>query len=203
MTAPASTNISIFSLSHAQLLDGATDFLTAGLAWATAPADLDMYGVRNATVTPNTSNASNEGDDAVLDYYNWLDDADVAIEQGYVSLRTLARISGQPLSSTASGPAGTSRILGIDLYHEDSMNVAPFPMLLRCPASDEDGVTGSALIGLYKVKPGPFTMNGPQYKTGVAFSTTGKCLLSRKDELGRVFADGKRRVGKLITFFPA
>lgn len=204
MTAP-SANVSLFSLSHAQLMDGQTDFLTAALAWANAPADLDLYGVRNGSISPNTGDWSNEGDDTVLDNISWLTDADITIEQGYISFPTLARITGQRTSSALSfsSSAGALRIYAQDLYHEDSMNVAPFPMLMRCPASDEDGIVGTGVFGLYKVKPGPLTFNGPQYKQGTAVSFTGKALLSRKDEKGNVFADGKRRVGRLIAFFPA
>lgn len=203
MTAP-SANVSIFSLSHAQLLDGQTDFLTAALAWATAPADLDLYGVRNGSITPNTSDYSNEGDDVVLQYMSWFNDADVTVEQGYASMLTLARITGQTLSSTLSGSSPAARrIYGIDLWREDSMSVGTFPMLLRCPAYDEDENPGVGVFGLYKVKPGPLTFAGPQYKQGTSVSFTGKALLSRKDEKGNVFADGLRRVGRLITFFPS
>jgi hypothetical protein len=202
MTAFDSTHVSFFSLTHAQVLDGATSFLTAGLLVAT-PDDLDLYSVSNASVTPNTSDFSNEGDDTVTEYRQWLTDADIAIEQGFLSMATWARITGQQLSSTLSGPTGARRILGMDLWHEDSLNVKPFPMLLRMPCADEDGTPGTGLFGLYKVTPGAMTINGPQYKQGTKFGMTGKVLPSRKDELGNVFADGKRRVGRILAFWPS
>ena len=201
MSAP-SHRIEMFTLTHAQLMDGQTSFIEAALA-TSAPDDLDILGVSNASITPNSSDWSNPGDDQTMSYWSWLDDADIAVEAGYISFPMLANLTGRPEeSSTVSGPGGSRLMLGMDLWHEASLNTAPKPMLIRTIAKDEDGVVGDAVVGLYKVQPGPITLTGPQIKTGVRFNLNGKCLFSRKDEMGNLFADGKKRVGKLLAFFP-
>jgi hypothetical protein len=180
-----------FSLSHAQILDGTTDFLSA-----LASEDLDVYGVDDGSLDPDTSDFDNEGDDAVLSSWQWLNFATVGVKAGYVSFPLIAKMTGQSISSSGSG-AGI--VYGMDLWHEDSMNVASRPMLLRMPSKDRDGKVRSLTIGLFKVTFAPITFDGPTYKDGLKVHYGGKCLMSPTDEKGALFTDGKKRVGKLIS----
>lgn len=183
-----------FSLSHAQILDGTKTFAEA-LALTVADG-LDMYGVNEASLDPDTDDFDNEGDDTVLSSWAWLNYADVEVQSGYISFPLMASLTGQTISS---GGAGASETFGIDLWHEDSMNVAPKPMMIVMPSKTADGSVRRLVIGLYKVQFQPITFDGPKYKDGLKVNYTGRALLSDKDEKGAAFADGKRRVGRLLS----
>lgn len=186
--------IEAFSLSHAQILNGTTSFLTALATTATAAED--VYGVSEASVAPKTDEFDNEGDDVVLSNWSWLNFADVSVKAGYLSFPLIAALSGQTIFSST---AGGKQILALDLWHEDSMNIAPKPMIVKMPSKDEDGTPADFVIGLYRVQFKPITFDGPKYKDGLKVNYDGKALYSTKDEMGVTFADGKKRVGRLIA----
>lgn len=192
----ATPRVEAFSLSHAQIMNGTDDFLTAALAYATADQDLDVYGVNDGSLTPNSDDYDNEGDDTVLSTWSWLNYAEVAVQAGYVSFPLIAELTGQ---TVASSGAGESQSFSVDLWHEDSFNVSPRAMILRMPSKDEDGVVRALTIGLYKVQFAPITFDGPAYKDGLKINYAGRALLSPKDEKGTAFPDGKKRVGRLIS----
>lgn len=183
-----------FSLTHAQYLDGTASFEEA-LA-AAVDESLDIYGVNDGSVDPSSDEWDNEGDDDVLSNWAWLKYADVKIQAGYMSFPLIARLTNQTLSSTG---AGANQTFSLDLWHEDSMNVAPMPIMMVCPSKDADGNVRRLVIGLYKVQPKPMTFDGPKYKDGLKVNLAGRALKSRTDEKGQPFADGKKRVGRLIS----
>jgi hypothetical protein len=187
--------VEAFSLTHAQILDGTKTFLEEALA-ATTAEDLDIYGVNDASLTPNIDNYENEGDDAVLSRWTWLNYAEMAVQAGYLSFPLIANLTGQSISSAGSGNA---KVFELDLWHEDSVNVAPRPMLIKMPSKDEDGLIRTLTIGLYKVSFDPITFDGPKYKDGLKVNYNGTALKSGKDEKGQPFADGRKRVGRLIS----
>jgi hypothetical protein len=191
MTAPVPI-VEGFSLSHAQILDGATAFMAADATKITE----DVYGVDDGSLDPDTSDFDNEGDDAVLSSWQWLNFANVSVRAGYLSFPLVAHITGAAISSSGSG---ATIAYGMDLWHEDSMNVASKPMVLRMPSKDRDGKVRNLTIGLYKVSFQPITFDGPTYKDGLKVNYKGKCLMSPTDEVGALFADGKKRIGKLIS----
>lgn len=180
-----------FSLSGANILDGAT---TAEDAAATVGTDI--YGVRSGAIDPDVGQFDNEGDDFILSSWYWLNFATVTVTSGYISFPCLAAITGKSISSSGTG---NSTKFGFDLWHEDHFNVAPKPVLLRVPSKDSEGNVRRLDIVLYKVQFGPFTFSGPAYKTGMEVSWAGRALASSKDEVGTAFADGKKRVGRLIS----
>lgn len=189
----ASPIIEAFSLTHAQVLDGTTTFAdvtTGDSSWG------DIYGVNNSSLNPDGDSYENEGDDAVLSTWEWLNYAEVEVQAGYLSFPLISELTGQAIASSG---AGDTQLLEMDLWHEDSFNVQPRPMLLRMPSKDKDGVVRTLDIGLYRVSFAPITFEGPQYKDGLKVNYNGKALLSRTDEVGTVFPDGKRRIGKLIS----
>jgi len=190
---PPSTIVEAFSLSHVQILDGATafaDVTTGSNAWG------DVYGVNDASLDPDTDSYDNEGDDVVRSTWNWLNKAELAVQAGYVSFALIANMTGRTISSTGSGD---SIVYGIDLWHEDDFNVARKPMIIRMPSKDHLGAVRYLDIGLYTVSFAPITFDGPQYKDGLKVNYNGQALVSTVDELGAAFSDGKGRVGKLIS----
>lgn len=101
--------------------------------------------------------------------------------------------------TTTPGAVASSASASLDLWHEDSMNTAPKPMLLKMPSKDMDGAIRILTIGLYKVQFKPITFDGPKYKDGMKVNYEGNALMAAKDEQGVLFADGKKRVGRLIS----
>lgn len=184
-----------FSLSHAQILDGTKTFLEA-LA-LTATADYDIYGVNDSSIDPDTGDYDNEGDNAVLSTWSWFNYADLSVQAGYVSFPLIAKLTGQTVSS--SGAAAT-QVFGVELWHEDSFNVAPMPMVVVVPSKDNAGVARSLAIGLYRVQFRPITFNGPAFKDGLKVNYAGRAVMSSLDEKGAAFGDGKKRAGRILSY---
>lgn len=85
MTSPiaARRTIEAFSLSHAAILDGATD-----------ATDVDIFGVRTASIAVDLGNSDNTGDDAVLGSWNWVNYATVNVEGGFLPFDLMGKMSG-------------------------------------------------------------------------------------------------------------
>lgn len=188
--------IEAFSLSHAQILDGETTVLDALAAAYVAGDDEDIYGVNESSLEPQTDEYENEGDDAVLSTWSWLNYAELTVQAGYLSFPLIAKLTGQTVESSL---IDTKAMISLDLWHEDSFNVAPKPVLVRMPAKDENGLPASLVILLYRVQFAPLVFEGPSYKEGLKVNYDGKALFSNVDETGTAFEDGKRRVGRLIS----
>ena len=193
MTSTFEPVIESFSLSHAMIVDGLTTFLDA---LAVASLDWDIYGVNEASLDPDTDSYDVEGDDTVMSTWSWLNFADLKVQAGYLSFPLIAQLTGRPIESSTFGG---KELFGMDLWHEDSMNVAPKPALLKMPAKDRLGNAADLIIGLYRVQFAPITFDGPAYKDGLKVNYDGKALYSAVDELGNPFADGKKRVGRLLA----
>jgi len=180
-----------FSVSHAAILDGASTAEDIAQTVGT-----DIYGVRSAALAPDVGTFDNEGDDTILSTWFWLNFATLTVTEGYISLPVLAAITGKAISSSGTG---ATQKFGFDLWHEDHFNVARKPVLIRVPSKDQDGAVRRLDIVLYSVQFGPFTFSGPAYKAGMEVSYDARALSSTKDETGVAFADGKKRVGRLIS----
>lgn len=188
--------VEAFSLTHAQILDRTKTFKEEALAQAATPEDLDIYGVNSGSIEPSSDSYINEGDDAELSIWYWLNNAEVSVQQGYFSFPLISKMTGVPVSSSGSG---LDIIYEMDLWHEDSFNVGAWPMLMRMPSKDRDGVVRTLTLGLFKVQFSPLTFEGPQYKDGLKINMTGTALMSATDEKGVVFPDGKKRIGKVLS----
>jgi hypothetical protein len=194
MTAPTTT-FEGFSVTHAQILDGSQTFQEAALATSVSD-DLDIYGVAESSISPNADKFTNEGDDGELSIWNWVNDADLSIRSGYLSMPLIAKLTGQNISSSGSG---SSVIFWQDLWHEDSFNIAPRPMIVVMPSRDKNGVPRRLVLGLYHVDFKPVMFTGPVYRDGLKTNYDGTALPSRLDEKGVAFADGKKRFGRVIS----
>jgi hypothetical protein len=194
-----------FSVTHAQLLDGATSFLDT--AFAAYDEDLDIYGVSEGSLSPDTATYENQGDDATLSRWNWMNFAEVAIKAGYISLPLLATITGRPMTTIvdntpagSGGPKPENNAFKFDIWHEDDSNVASKPMILKCASKDSKGAARDLIIGLYSVTGlGTMTFDGPVYKDGLKMNLLGTAVATMYDEKGIAFTDGKKRAGTLLS----
>ena len=193
MSRIATTTVEGFSLSHAAILDGET---------GAEEVDGDIYGVRTATLEPDTDDFDNEGDDTVLSTWQWMNYATVTVEAGYIPFSTVALLSGETLVSSGSAP---NDHYSIQMWTDRSMNVSPKPMLIRVPSKDSLGAVRTLEFVLYRVQFGPIMFDGPQYKDGLTVSYEGKALLSLYNEAGVLLSTayglpvGTRAAGRLIS----
>jgi hypothetical protein len=191
-----------FSVTHAQILDGTSSFLDAN--FAAYDEDLDIYGVSEGSLTPDTATYENQGDDATLSRWNWMNFAEVAIKAGYISLPLLESITGRSMTTivdaTPVTPVPENNVFKFDIWHEDDSNVSAKPMLLRCASKDSRGAARDLVIGLYSVTGlGTMTFDGPVYKDGLKMNLLGTAVQSMYDEKGIAFPDGKKRAATLLS----
>lgn len=104
------------------------------------------------------------------------------------------------MAQTTQGAPASAAVDMMDLWHEDSFNQGTKPMVLRMPAKDRDGQPRTLALGLFKVNFKPITFEGPSYKDGLKVNWTGTALKSDKDETGVPFADGKKRLARVLSF---
>ena len=90
-------------MSHAQIPDG-TETFRAALA-RTDIEGFDVYGVSEASMEPDTDNYDNEGDDAVLSKWNWMNFVEVSVQAGYISFPLISTLTGASVTSTAAAAA--------------------------------------------------------------------------------------------------
>lgn len=181
----SSTTFEGFSLTHAAILDGTT---------GAEEAAGDIYGIRSGTIAVDTGNYDNTGDDAVLSSWFWFNYATVTVQSGYIPLDTLALLSGSTITTTGVAPADTFEM---QLWEETSLNQPVRPMLVRVPSKDKDGLIRTLDFVLYKVQFGPFSFDGPSYKSGLLLNYTGRAVMSDKDETGTALTT--RAIGRLIS----
>jgi hypothetical protein len=187
--------VEAFSLSHAAILDG-----TTGLE----EVDGDIYGVNEASLTPNSDEYENEGDDTVMSTWAWLNYAELDVQAGYLPFVLIALLSGEPVTSSGADPAD---FYEIELWTDRSFNQPSRPVYLRMPAKHSDGSVRQLEGVLYKVQFGPITFDGPAYKDGLKVNYEGKALLSDNDETGTALGSYKavarlRDVPNSGTFVP-
>src|SRR5882672_3605918 len=121
-----------FSITHAQILDGATDAYSV----ANAPPFGDFYGVDNGTLNPNTGTYDNQGDNRILSSWSFFNYADLTIETGYLDFPTYSQIYGDTFTSSGTSPNDWYRM---PLWSESSLNPGPRPVLLRTLGRDSLG----------------------------------------------------------------
>jgi len=180
-----STTVEGFSLTHAAILNGTT---------GAEEAAGDIYGVRTGTIAVDTGNYDNTGDDAVLSSWFWFNFATVTVQSGYIPFDTIALLAGSTIDSSGTG---ASDYYSLPLWEETSLNQPVRPMLVRVPGKDKDGAIRTLDFVLYKVQFGPFSFDGPSYKSGLLLNYTGRAVMSDKDETGAPLA--RRAIGRLIN----
>lgn len=187
-----------FSIKHAQICDGLATF-KATLA-ASVSQGLDIYGVNNGSLAADVGNYENQGDDQTQSRWNWINFATLAIQSGYLSIPLASTMTGRPMTTVMSTDTVPVPIAyETDLWHEDSVNVDPKPVMLVCPSRDHLRKNRQLIIGLYSVSFGPIGFDGPAYKDGLKVNYEGTALMSSVDETGTPFSDGKNRIGRILS----
>jgi len=181
----ANTTVEAFSISHAAILNGTTGAEeTLG----------DIYGVREGSLTVDTGEYDNTGDDAVLSTWYWLNFATVTIVAGYIPFGLISLLSGASLTSSGAAP---NDYYFLPLWERQGLNQPPRPMVIRCPSKDSAGNTRNLDIVLYKVQFTPINFSGPVYKDGLLVNYSGKALVSSLSETGAALA--QPAVARLIS----
>lgn len=175
-----------FSVSHAAILNGTT-----------GAENFSLYAVRNGSITPDSGNFENTGDDVVLSEWFWINFANVTIEEGFVPYAAIAFLTGTTVSSSGSAP---NDYYSLPLWTLNSMNQAATPCVVRCPAKDSGGLVYTMDFVLYKCQWMPISFTGPSYKTGLSVSMNGRALSSFKDERGNTLPTSyPQSIGRLIA----
>jgi hypothetical protein len=168
-----------FSVSHVGILNGTTSFTDAVNTMG------DIYGVRTASIEADMGEFDNAGDDALLSNWQWFNKGTLNVVAGYISFDLLNTMTSEAIGSSA---AGSSVAYYFPLWSTSQMNIAPKPVIVKCPAKDADGTVRQLILGLYKVQFGPMRIEGPAYKEGLAVSFSGAILKSAIDEVGNALA---------------
>lgn len=182
-----------FSVSHAAILDGTT---------GAEHVDGDIYGVNEASLDPDTDSYDNEGDDAVLSNWAWMNFATVNVQAGYIPFKLIQLLTGETMTSSGANPNDFYSTL---MWTDRSSNVPPKPMLVRIPSKDADGLTRSLEFVLFKVQFEPITFDGPTYRDGLKINYNGRCLMSLNDEKGVLLSTaygvpvGTRAIARLVS----
>lgn len=169
-----------FSVSHAAILDGSTGAEQA-----------DIYGVREGSVSVNSDQHDNTGDNAVLSSWFWFNYAEVKITSGYIPFSVISLLTGAAVTSSSDE-------WNVPLWNENSLNQVPKPVLIRVPSKDSLGAIRTMDIVLYRVQFQPISFNGPTYKDGMTVDYTGRAVLSSVDETGVALIE--RAIGRLINY---
>jgi hypothetical protein len=181
-----------FTLSYRGELTAPLPYTATNTAIQTALTGLSTLGSGNVTVSGGPANTTA----SVITFGGTL--AATAVDLIVVDKTGLTGGTTAAITRTTTGsPASLN--YGIDLWHQDSMNVAPKPMILVLPSKDSNGLTRKLVIGLYKVQFSPIGFDGPADKDGLKVNYDGTALMSASDELGVAFADGKSRIGRLLS----
>jgi hypothetical protein len=170
------------------------------------------FSVDGNTVTLNADETNLAGVVAAVDaalpvaYTVTTSGAQVRIALSAAGTNTIA-VSGTN-ASRVTGSAGYANVAGanasqleIPLWQEDAGNQPPYPVLVRMPSRDGLGNPLNLDVLLYKVQLGPINFQGPQYKTGLTASYSGRILQSGFDEKGNALV--KKACGRLISRTPA
>ena len=184
--APGRRIVEGFSVTHAAILDGTS-----------AAEETDIFGVRTASLAPDSGSVDNTGDDAVQSTWNWLNFATVTVDSGFISFDLAGKMSGTTPTVSADGTT-----ISLPLWQSDAGNQPAYPMLIRMASKDRARNVLYLDFVLYAVQFGPMTFQGPAYKTGLTVSYSGKALVSETDELGAAIV-GKPRVGRIVSVLAA
>jgi hypothetical protein len=182
--------IEVFSISHAAILTGTKDVEASGAEETFG----DFYGVDSGSIAVNMGTFKNTGDDQTKSVWKYVEDADVEIRGGFIPFDLINLIFGATISSSGSG---ANLRWDIPFLEEAWNNVAPRPVLLRCPSKDSQGNVRDFDLVLYKVNFGPIKLEGFEYKAGVKVTWGGTAVMSTTNEAGNTIT--RKAIGRLIS----
>ena len=117
-------------------------------------------------------------DDTNIGIWNYVTDATITVEEGFISYPTLANFTGDTIFTSGAAPNDYYAISMSQLY---SMNHTVVPVLIRMPSRDDMGHVRTLGFVLYRVQLNTFELTGPVYKTGCSW--TGRAKEYAADEL--------------------
>lgn len=182
--------IEAFSISHAAILTGTLDIGSAGAEETYG----DIPGVDTGTVTTTVGTYKNTGDDVVKSVWKYIEDAELSIRGGYISFDLMNLLTGAAISSSGSGD---NLRWDLPFWEKKWNNLAPKPVLIKCPSKDSNGVVRDFYIVLYKVYFGDFSIEGIGYKDGIKISYNGTAVMSSVNEAGVTLA--RESIGRFVS----
>lgn len=189
MTEP-NKQIEVFSISHAAILAGNEDAQAVGAEETYG----DFYGVDSGSISANIGNYKNTGDDRIISVWRYIEDVDVSIKGGFLPFDLINLVFGATISSSGSGD---NLRWDVPFLEEKWNNIAPRPVLVRCPSKDSDGNIRDFDMVLYEVHFGPIQLEGLAYKEGVKISWNGTAVISSTDEAGNTLS--RKAVGRFMS----
>ena len=182
--------VEAFSISHASILTGSADI------GAASPEETygDIYGVDTGTITVTVGTYKNTGDDVVKSVWKYIEDAEVSIRGGFIPFDLINLLTGATISSSGSGD---SLRWDLPFWEKAWNNIAPKPVLVKCPSKDSDGNVRDFYIVLYKVYFGDFSIEGLGYKDGVKISYNGTAVMSSVNEAGDTIT--RESIGRFVS----
>lgn len=182
--------IEAFSISHAAILKGTFDIGDAGAEETYG----DIYGVDTGTVTVTVGTYKNTGDDVVRSVWKYIEDAEVSIRGGFIPFDLINLLTGSTISSSGTG---ANLRWDIPFWEKAWNNLAPKPILIKCPSKDSQGNVRDFFIVLYKVYFGDFSVEGLGYKEGLKISYNGTAVMSATNEAGATLT--KEAIGRFVS----
>lgn len=179
-----------FSISHAAILNGTTGVEES---WG------GLYGVREGSVTAETDNFDNTGDDNILSSWFWFKYATIAIKGGFVPFEAISHLTG---STETSSAVGGDTMWALPVWEQGSLNQPTRPMLIKMPSKDTNGLVRDFYFILYKVQFQPISFAGPSYKTGLELDYGGRALISAFNEKGVDITGGnsdKKAIARMVN----
>ncbi len=174
-----------FSVTHAVILDGET---------GAEEVNGDIYGVENASITPDLGSYDNMGDDIIRSTWKWFNKATIAIQAGYLPFDLIALIYGSTVSSSGSGATLRHEL---PLWEKQGENVTTRPLLIRCEAKDNAKNIRLFEFIFYSCQFAPLSFTGPAYKDGLKINYSADVLMSTTNETGATLEF--EAVGRLIS----
>jgi hypothetical protein len=174
-----------FSVSHAAVLTGSS------LVDLTTTAQLhDIYGVRDGSVSVDSGNFDNTGDDAILSTWFWINSATISVKSGYIPFNMVATLTGASIYSSGG-------VESLPMWEVTSPNQPPRPVLVRCPSRDSDGTSRYMDFVFFKCYFEPIKFEGPAYKNGLTVDFSARAVLSDSDEAGNTLTHAA--IGRLVN----
>lgn len=189
MVTTPNKQVEVFSISHAAILTGTKDAESVGAEETYG----DFYGVDSGSISVNMGTYKNTGDNQTKSVWKYAEDADIEIRGGFIPFDLINLIFGATISSSGSG---ANLRWDIPFLQESWNNVAPRPILIRCPSKDSQGNVRDFDIVIYKVNFGPIKIEGLAYKEGVKVTWGGTAVMTTINEAGNTVANA---IGRLVS----
>lgn len=163
-----------FSLTHAQICDGTTTFIDALVQ--SVSQGLDIYGVNEASLEPDSDSYENQGDDTTLSRWNWMNFATLTVQGGYLSMPLLENLQGTPIEEIEGTVPGSNEVQTISASGatEGTFTLSFGGQITEAIAFDADAAAvQSALTALSSVGENAAVAGGPASTSPLTVTFSG------------------------------